>query len=46
MNSFYLCPDRRTDRTKKKQYNSKFEIVKVNIKRVRFRCYLILILFW
>ena len=46
INSLYLCRDRRTGRTKKKQYNSKFKIVKVNIKRVRFRCYLILISFW
>ena len=31
INSLYLCRGRRTDRTKKKQYNSKFTIVKVDV---------------
>ena len=31
INSLHLCRDRRMDRTKKKQYNSKFTIVKVNV---------------
>ena len=32
INSLYLCRDRRTDRTKNKQYNSKFTIiVEVNV---------------
>ena len=31
INSLYLYSDRRTDKTKKKQYNNKFTIVKVNV---------------
>ena len=32
----YLCCDRRTDRTKKNRYNSKFTIIKVKLKSTEF----------